>query len=212
MGLGFLLLAGCHLVLGLQGADGLRDGADECAAYCADIAAVCTGNQLQYAGNDCLSFCAELERRDPDVLGCRRGALQDFDADGCSTAGPMGVGGDVPACEESEDPDREQPCDLYCDLMLSVCPDTSLEANRQVTAANRAACMAVCEELPPAGSDFAVTQSSLLTGNHLNCRIHHINVALRSPEGEQLRLDHCLHAAGQTGRYQVMNSPCQDND
>lgn len=188
-----LALAGCHLILGLTGADDRRSGADAgasetCTEYCGNITTTCTGDDRQYQGTEhCYPFCAQLEERGGEPFACRIAALQDSGDAACSSAGPLGVGPLV--CEED-------PCELYCDLMSAVCPDTSLEAGQAgPTGADRRACLEICEDVPKS-EEYAVPAMALLMGGDLNCRIQHINVALAFPPSRS-RTDHCLHAAGQ---------------
>lgn len=205
VGLSSFTLAGCHLLLGLSGADERESGPDggavsqvsaTCAAYCERITDGCTGAERQYQGEEhCQVFCAQLEARGGRPFSCRVSALEDSAA-ACSTAGPLGVGPQV--CEDS-------PCELYCDLMSTACGDTSLEPGQAGPAGlDRSECIDRCRVLPV--SEFAVPEGSLLMGSDLNCRIQHINVALTFAEGTPSRRDHCLHGAGRPGL--AGNRPC----
>lgn len=236
--LGVLLLAGCHKILGLTGADqtqgaltradaGSRSdsaesdadhdpdhaGADvatspgslspACTEYCESVGSACTGAALQYlTDGDCAIFCTALEEHDRLAPVCRTSRLQDFQEDACSAAGPTGSSLDGRSCEDD-------PCELYCGLMRGVCTDTRLGEpdSNAPTAANDGACLRICNALTPS-PDYDVTPPP--TGSNLNCRIHHINLALRSPVGSNLRLDHCLHAAGQAGLFEARFTPCPD--
>ena len=191
-------LVGCHLILGLTGADERNAGPDAgvasqaspaCSAYCRTIGSACAGDERQYQNDaHCLTFCAQLEERGGEPFSCRLSTLEDTQ-DACSTVGPLGVGPLI--CED-------EPCDLYCDLMSTACPGISLEPGQSgPTGADRDACLDICRDLPVT-EPFAVEEgAALLSGSDLNCRIQHINVALLFGAGNRSRLDHCLHAAGQ---------------
>jgi hypothetical protein len=233
------LSSSCHTILGLTGApedsvssetdplrpDGgtagssgrssaieppLADPADPCTTYCTAIASVCTGALRQYANpTDCAKLCPELQRGDGKALRCRSTALTEYGETGCATAGPTGrtMRQGVPSCVDDA-------CETYCDLMRSTCADTSLgepddpSAEDGPTAADRAACRDVCASVP-GSPDYSVSPS-LPAGNNINCRIHHINLAVGAQLGSEPRKDHCEHAAGRAGLFALTTVPCQE--
>lgn len=188
------------------------DPVDPCTTYCDTIASVCTGGLQQYGNRtDCTKLCPELERGDGKQLSCRISALTEYRETGCATAGPKGMTSrqSVPSCVDDA-------CDTYCELMRGACGDIHLgEPNDpgdgdddSPTAADRDACQAICARVP-LSPDYSVSPS-LPSGNNINCRIHHINLALGAAPGSEPRKDHCEHAAGRAGLYALTTVPCQD--
>lgn len=237
-------VAGCHRILGLEGAreeraigavepdagaagaagnvggpaaggaPGVASVSPECQTYCEDINDVCLRGERQYqTTRHCEVLCPDiLQRRN----GCRSTTLTEYREERCSAAGPLGA-----ILEEGEvdEPRSCEPdvCALYCDLMLSTCPSEDLslggELGDEFTASNRRQCLDLCNGLEPAGS-YTIMPAPL--GNNVNCRIHHLNLALealRSPRfatdlGRQEVVIHCNHAAGGPGNS--LTPPCQD--
>jgi len=140
----------------------------------------CTGGNLQYESQAlCMASCLALPAGMPaDVTGNTRGCREHFaglaatDAPAnCMQAGPGGGG----VCGNW--------CDHYCDVVQNACPGTF---------ATNVDCQAACADLLTNSATPVVT-----TGDTLQCRVYHAQVALETPT------PHCAHVT-------VASSTCTD--
>lgn len=193
--------AGCASILGIgegkfdgggvggAGGDGSGDGlvedsetgirtTEQCVAYCDLIAENCTGEFAQYTTRaNCINACGALEPGDENEpignnVACRAQAARSAAGAGaselCANAGPAGEG----SCGGK--------CEAWCTYFDAACPSQS-------TFVRDENCIAACEALPSEpGFD-----SQILTGDSIECRIYHANVALGGKEQAAI---HCRHA------------------
>jgi hypothetical protein len=154
-----------------------------CRDYCDTLAANCTGENQQYASPlACLAVCELLEPGTPGVTSgnnvqCRL-SLADLAAstgepgESCYAAGPGGAG----MCGSD--------CEGFCTMMTKKCTELGTQAQ----------CLQACAAVPdlsrpPTNQRY---DSSLQTGNSLQCRLFHVSAASIEPA------THCAHAAGQS--------------
>lgn len=169
---------------GIAGADGGLN----CATYCSNMKAGCTGSLEQYKSDDtCLGICGHLDpgtagNPTGDTLSCRFAAAKLAVSSGepdsyCSVAGPYGsVGGHIGPN------DCGTPCDSYCSLMQAVCPTQfASDFNGKILD-----CKAKCQAL----SDPGPFDDSQQSGGSIQCRFYHVSAATVDPS------THCPHAAG----------------
>lgn len=167
----------------------------DCASYCGEVLASCTGANQQYGATatddgmaSCMGFCATFAKKGTladtsgDTLGCHiyhGGAAKTAPATHCSHAGPTGgdksVDGGAGACGE--------PCEAFCDGALALCP---------AVYATKAACMTACAQLKPDPATYLSTDTTLQSANTIGCRVYHLTAAAASPAAATT---HCPHIA-----------------
>jgi hypothetical protein len=168
-----------------NGSDEAR--AAECGAYCDNMMANCTGDNLVFETRDaCLATCdgypgngAEGDA-DGDTRQCRlyhSGATADDAAMHCPHASPSGAG----VCGAW--------CDAYCRIVMSACTAT----NGQFTSA--ADCLSACSEF---GQEGAYNDAD---GDTVQCRVYHGGAAVADPA------THCSHAGASGGGVCVGGAP-----
>jgi hypothetical protein len=164
-----------------------------CDEYCAKINDVCRDENAAYltgtTEDGCLALCSHFT---PEERRCRYDFIENASAsdavEECRVAGP---GGQSPALP----PGCGQLCENYCTLMEGECPTQRL-TDAGATAADRAACVRVCNRLEPAygGVYNTLLDGAEPLGNNVQCRIFHIGNA--AAYGPNSRVLHCSHAAG----------------
>ncbi|WP_437745287.1 hypothetical protein WMF39_09865 [Sorangium sp. So ce1504] len=149
---------------------------EQCASYCADVMANCTGEHQVYATlATCQGVCALLPEGDPlepvdNTVACRARQAELAGATGevgvhCPAAGPGGGG----ECGSN--------CESYCALRAAAC---TLEV------ATEEECVAMCAGLKDV-DNFDVIENH--DGDTLQCRLVHVSSATVDPE------EHCPHAS-----------------
>jgi hypothetical protein len=159
-----------------------------CQEYCDWVQTGCAAAaDTQYPSeNQCLQSCAAFPQgAGNNSFSCRaeQAALIATDVNHCDAAGPAGVG----VCGS--------PCQAYCSLMTTYCPN-------EADGASLVACLAECATVP--GNDLTTFVYPGAAGDTLACRIAHVTNAAADPDPNGVaRLLHCNHAAGDAG-------PCLD--
>jgi hypothetical protein len=154
-----------------------------CAAYCARMASVCVGANLQYASEaNCMDSCATWDigsqgEMSNNTLGCRTyhagAAIADADLH-CRHAGPGGDG----ACGTN--------CVGFCNIVTEVCTGADQVYD------NLTECTSMCSGFPT----LPPYNASIQSGDTLACRLYHATAASSDPG------THCPHTA-------VVSSTCQ---
>lgn len=173
--------------------DGGQDAAAatlDCASYCTEVMANCTGANAQYTSlATCTAVCASfpvgtLADKTGDTLGCRlyhggAPALSSATTH-CPHAGPTGGDNNVTdvtpgTCGEG--------CEAFCNLAAVACTGT----NSQYASTNL--CLADCKTFKTSAN-----YSTADTGNNdFGCRMYHLSAAAESPS---TALTHCPHIKG----------------
>ncbi|WP_437870115.1 hypothetical protein [Sorangium sp. So ce363] len=177
---------GCQAIAGIEdrtfdpgGAEtggGQAPVSEQCASYCADVMANCTGEHQVYATlATCQGVCALLPEGDPlepvdNTVACRARQAELAGATGevgvhCPAAGPGGGG----ECGSN--------CESYCALRAAAC---TLEV------ATEEECVAMCAGLKDVDK-FDVIENH--DGDTLQCRLVHVSSATVDPD------EHCPHAS-----------------
>jgi hypothetical protein len=144
--------------------------APDCATYCDEIMASCTGTHAQYSdAATCKASCAAFPLGKSgdvsgDTLGCRvyHVGVAKTDPTHCTHAGPGGDG----LCGTN--------CQGFCDIAMKACPAVYTDA---------AACAADCATF----KDDVAYDAAVATGDSLACRLYHLTVASVTPD------PHCGH-------------------
>lgn len=179
VGLSAAAIAGAAAVWGgCTGDDPADPPPDICATYCIEMTKACTGANRQYRSEEeCRSACALLPPGTPDdvglnTVGCR---LKQARAAQCVAAGPYG--GET--CGSR--------CEAYCDIVEKNCIAKLGAPNAPY--ASKSDCLESC------GRDYTFDPAvgegpdiPFLAGDNLNCREHHLILAISDPSG------HCGHA------------------
>lgn len=152
-----------------------------CEEYCRVLGESCVAANEQYASAAaCLSVCAELEPGAPGAaqgnsVHCRLSRAELAASTGepgnyCSSAGPGGGG----TCGDD--------CEGFCSVMSAKCD--------QMGSFDQ--CLGECREVPDLSGppDNLRYNTSLQSGDSLQCRLFHVTAASLDPVG------HCVHAAG----------------
>jgi len=154
----------------------------DCATYCGNITAACTGVNEQYSTNAyCLSVCSVLDLGATDsssetgnTVGCRAyhaNVSATVPDPHCSHAGPSGnktCGGENSTCE------------AYCTIAMKAC------VGNHSFFPSKGFCMAAC---------MAFNQTGLVgatSGNSVFCHLYHAGAAIGSTANANL---HCPHAS-----------------
>jgi hypothetical protein len=165
----------------------------ECASYCDEIMASCTGASEQYKSKaSCLSVCAafplgNISDVDGNTLGCRlyhagvASMNAAFAATHCPHAGITGGDKDVmnnmaAVCGEG--------CDAFCDVAKAVCTG----ANSQY--GSKQACLVDCKSFK---ADVATYSTADVNKNDFGCRAYHLTVAATDAVSATA---HCPHIVG----------------
>jgi hypothetical protein len=169
-----------------------------CRGYCAEVVNDdgC-GKELPQYKNEagCYDLCialftpaAETDGEDLNTIECR--TLRAADAvkytegvpENCVSAGPVGT-----ACGGA--------CKNYCTLMKSHCAEAYAGIDD---------CVATCEEVPRSPEPYSTMTTS---GNNLECRFAHIQLATLPETSSKDHLMHCGHAAGGPGPCEKPAAP-----
>ena len=163
----------------------------DCASYCTEIAANCTGANEQYKDKDsCLAICAtfpagKLGATDGDTLGCRLyhggGPAAMAPDSHCAHAGITGGDKDVTdvaagTCGEG--------CDAFCNAALVVCAG----ANKQYD--TKELCLTDCKSFKADATTYSTADTDK---NDFGCRAYHLTVAATNPMSATA---HCGHIIG----------------
>jgi hypothetical protein len=163
-----------------------------CDTYCTQIVATCTGANKEY--NDkatCLAVCAKMApgvyAGAGDTLGCRQyhadNAAKGNPTLHCKHAGPLGAG----VCSDSN-------CEAFCALDIANCG-----SGASAPYTDQASCVQACAAFAYNGPSGDV---ALTSGNSLNCRTYHLEVAYG---GDAAAGVHCPHTAQNGGG---VGGPC----
>lgn len=164
---------------------GARVSPATCEAYCGEIRAKCTGDNLQYRSNEeCMKLCSLLgdlgTTGDGDVgtVGCRLRIAQSItgtpDKRTCVEAGPFGGG----RCGLR--------CASFCKVMAQNCSGTPNPPYD-----SEATCNEQCERFTvvPNAGEGPPERSAVEEKNDFHCRGHHLILSLGDPN------THCPHTA-----------------
>jgi hypothetical protein len=176
-----------------------------CAAYCAAIAATCTGANAQYTADsdggmtECMTACSffppgTLSDTNGNTLGCRifhtqlaAGGLKDPH---CWHAGPYGYGN----CGDK--------CANFCALATTYCTPAGGFDGGAPPYADAGDCTTACAGFTPidgtgdAGTVFVdggFNSAQPMSGNTLDCREWHLGKALMGPGAATGQELHCNH-------------------
>ena len=206
--LGVATLASCVAVLGIEENPNIietnvggnvggntggnnQGGAPEvtdCASYCEVINRNCSGEFLQYTGDDvCMGVCdafplGDFDDEDPigNTIACRgvnasqAAAEQLGPTTECHGAGP------------SSDGQCSTHCQSYCILLESLCTESGIF---QMVYQNQTNCLNDCMNNVPVLDEF-FSSSIHTAGDHIQCRTYHVTQAVLDDT------THCPHAAG----------------
>lgn len=159
----------------------------DCASYCAEVSANCTGTTAQYTDTaSCMGTCAAfapgaLGDTSGNTLGCRiyhGGAAKADPATHCGHAGP--TGGDKDVADTNGGPCGEG-CDAFCDLAVKAC------AGQAGAYADKPACMTDCKSFKADAADYSTADTSK---NDFGCRMYHLTVAAKDATSAAT---HCAH-------------------
>jgi hypothetical protein len=162
----------------------------DCASYCTEMDANCTGDNAMYSSDDaCKGTCATwmagmLGDTKGATLGCHLyhgGDPAKSDAKThCPHAGPLGSG----VCGDD--------CANFCAAAVAVCGSQATPPYKDA-----ADCMTACAAFP--GQDKVPYSAKVTSGDSLACRMYHLTVASSSAD---MAKTHCAHVA-------AMSDPCQ---
>jgi len=165
----------------------------DCATYCSQITANCTGANAQYAdAAHCMGTCAKFPKGTAvtettgDTLGCRiyHSGMPSATtpATHCPHAGPGGGPVADPLVAQCGNA-----CESFCTLEIATCGTTGApKAGIPANYASVDACVATCNTFTktPAYSPTAPA------GNTLACRLYHVTNAAVS---DTAAMTHCMH-------------------
>lgn len=151
-----------------------------CSSYCTEIAKSCGGANVQYRNREeCIKVCGLLDlgtEKDGDVntIGCRlRKAKSAKTLGDCVAAGPFGGG----VCGTR--------CAAFCTMIGKRCLDTASPPFE----GSEATCNEQCPNFKFDEEEGEGPNQKAFTGKDtINCRSHHLILALSDPER------HCPHA------------------
>ena len=157
-------------------------GTPECDSYCADVEATCPG--LYPSLDTCLQGCGMLGSGNPgdetgDSLACRLHhlGLAETDPGHCSHAGYFG------GTSADGFPCSSDLCVTYCRIVQTAC----FGGDAQYPSVED--CVAQCASFPSSGN------LGDTTGNSLQCRITHGELAFGQPQ------EQCVHAGPTGGEF-----------
>jgi hypothetical protein len=172
----------------------------DCASYCTEVMANCTGANAQYKTKDsCMGVCAafpvgKIEDKGGDTLGCRlyHGGANAVSAPDvhCAHAGP--TGGDKDVTDATEGMCGEG-CEAFCEIALAVCTGANVQYKDKPT------CMTECKTFK---ADVATYSTADTATNDFGCRMYHLSVAATDPMSATA---HCPHIVSLT---QNPTGPC----
>jgi hypothetical protein len=165
----------------------------DCASYCAELTANCTGANEQYASNEsCLTVCAafptgKLTDTAGNTLGCRI-----YHGGGPAVAAPdthcahAGItGGDKDVSDAAADTCGEG-CDAFCDVAIAVCTG----ANKQYD--SKETCLTDCKMFK---TDTATYSTADTAKNDYGCRAYHLTVAAKDAASATTHCPHIVSAS-----------------
>lgn len=167
----------------------------DCASYCTEVTANCTGANEQYKSKDsCLAVCnafplGTLADTDKNTLGCRlyhggvAGSSPANATTHCSHAGITGGDKDVkdalPAvCGEG--------CDAFCDVAIKVCTGV----NEQYK--TKELCLTDCNSFK---TDVVAFSTANVDKDDFGCRAYHLTVAATDPMSATTHCKHIVSAS-----------------
>ncbi len=179
--------AGCNAIFGFE--ERTLEEPELCDQYCKAIGDACRDDDKQYDDSSvCLTACNRIASSDNETIAESIGCRLEFARQAASITEP---GEKLEACrsagfgtlDRNSSSSCGDACELYCNLMATVCPDEDLP---EVGEPCSGFCLALEREGDFTAADAFVNEG----GDTLQCRLWHLANATKQSE------PHCGHANG----------------